>query len=79
MAAPIPPIELQRQWISESPTFADWRPFTGDPVRVGTDWTAVIAKAAAWGHGKRSRRLAALENCEAGDAADCPQPPPDHA
>ena len=68
MPCPIPPAELQRQWISECPTYADWRPFTGDPVRVGTDWAAVIAKAAAWGYEERSSITTGDDRCaEAGE------------
>jgi len=49
MNAPIPPDDLRRQWINACPVFADWKPFTMEPVRVGTDWKAVIELAAAWG------------------------------
>ena len=49
MTIPIPPKALIHQWIRECPLHADWRPFTSEPVRVGTDLHALARKAAAWG------------------------------
>lgn len=39
-----PPPELRKQWINESPGIA-----LDGHTRVGTDWNAVMDKAAAWG------------------------------
>lgn len=47
---PTPPVELRRQWINDSPGLA-----IDGCTRVGTDWNAVIDRAAAWGWWRRQQ------------------------
>jgi hypothetical protein len=45
---PVPPRELRAQWINDCPILSPGA--TGGPMlRIGTDWTIVNNKAAAWG------------------------------
>ena len=47
-APPVPPRELRAQWINDCPILSPGA--TGGPMlRIGTDWTGVSNKAAAWG------------------------------
>jgi len=47
-APPVPPRELRAQWINDCPILSPGA--TGGPMlRIGTDWTGALNKAAAWG------------------------------
>jgi len=48
LTPPVPPRELRAQWINDCPILSPGA--TGGPMlRIGTDWTIVNNKAAAWG------------------------------